>query len=209
MNEMVLFDYLLKAYGYDEPILISEIQFENYSRPWLYKELNKLCKEERLIRFEKGLYYVPRQTMFGLSILNPAKVIEKKYVQSGENVFGYYSGLFFMNQIGLSNQTPNVIEIFTNRESAKVRDINVGSQKIRLRKARTEITKDNVAVLRFLELMNMIEPDTVDGETRQTLINYVNENGIRRADISMYSRVFPDRAMRAMIESEVVYSVAQ
>lgn len=206
---MVLIDYLLKAYGYDEPILISEIQFEHYSRPWLYKELHKLCEEERIIRFEKGLYYVPRQTVFGLSVLNPAKVIEKKYVRSGENVFGYYSGLFFMNQIGLSNQTPNVIEIFTNHESAKVRDVNVGSQKIRLRKARTEITKDNVAILRFLELMNIIEPDTVDGTTRQTLINYINENDIRRADISMYAPVFPDRAMRAMIESEVIYSVAQ
>ena len=206
---MVLFDYLLDAYGYDEPISVNEIRFGNYSRPWLYKELNKLCEDKKLIRFEKGLYYIPQQTVFGFSILNPMKVIEKKYVESGEEVYGYYSGQYFMNQMGLSNQMPNVIEIFTNNESAKVRDIRIGNQNVRLRKARTAITKENVAVLCFLELMNTIDLRNLDDSMRKRLITYIGENNIRRKDITLYSSVFPDKTMRTMVESEVVYSVAQ
>ena len=42
--------------------------------------INVLCEEEKLIRFEKGIYYIPTDTVLGKSVLNPRKVIEKKYI---------------------------------------------------------------------------------------------------------------------------------
>lgn len=204
---MTLYDSLLKEYGYNEPILINEIQFQGYSRPWINKEINRLCDKNKLVRFEKGIYYIPKQTLLGNSILNPNKVIEKKYIRSNKDIFGYYSGYYLLNQLGITEQMPNIIEIYTNNESSKARDVRVGSQTVRLRRARTDVTSENAAVLTFLELMNIIDTDCFDEEKRQVVTEYILKNKISRRDITRYAPAYPDRAMRAMIESEVIYSV--
>lgn len=206
---MTLYDYLLNDFGYNEPFFSSEIEFEKYSKPWIYKELNKLCVENKILKYEKGVYYIPKQTAIGSSILNPARVIEKKYIKSREKVFGYYSGQTILNKIGLSTQMPNITEIYTNNESAKVRDINVGRQKVRLRRSRTNITEDNAAILCFLEIMNSLPGSDVGEQEKAILSCYIKENKIRRKDITAYAPMFPDKAMRTMIESEVIYSVTQ
>lgn len=204
---MSLYDYLLDAYGYNEPFFSSEIEFENYSKPWIYKELSNLCAEDKIIKFEKGVYYVPKQTLLGYSMISPSKVIEKKYIKSGEKIFGYYSGQTILNKIGLSTQMPNITEIYTNNESSKVRDINVGKQKVRLRRSRVAITESNVAVLCFFEIMNLLPGNSIEDQDREILSRYIKENNIQRKDITAYAPMFPDKAMRTMIESEVIYSV--
>ena len=206
---MKLYDYLLNDFGYNEPFFSSEIEFENYSKSWIYKELGKLCSENRIIKFEKGVYYIPKQTALGLSTINPAMIIERKYIRSGEKVFGYYSGQTILNRIGLSTQMPNIMEIYTNNESAKVRDINVGRQKVRLRRSRISINKSNAAILCFLEMMNLLPGNYVDKQGKDILSRYIKENNIKRKDITAYAPMFPDKAMRTMIESEVIYSVTQ
>ena len=161
------------------------------------------------IRYEKGIYYIPNDTLFGKSILNPRKVIEKKYIKNGCNIMGYYSGLTFQNQLKLTAQMPNVIEIYTNNEPSKVRDVVVGGQRVILRRARTNINNENVAVLSFLEMMNDITPSLLDDEKRKFITNYINSNGITKKDVLNYSAVFPDKAMRNLIESEAIFNVIQ
>lgn len=204
---MLFFDYLFEQFGVNEPIMSNEIIFGNYSKPWIYKQLNALVNEGRLIRFEKGVYYIPTDTVFGKSLLNPRKVIEKKYISDGNNTMGYYSGVTFQNQLRLTTQMSNVIEIYTNNEPSNVRDIYVGNQKVLLRKARTQITDSNVAVLTFLELMNDITPSFLDDERKMIIKNYIKNNAITRKKITEYAPVFPDKVMRNLIESEVIYSV--
>lgn len=205
---MKFFDYLLRTFGANEPIMSNEIIFEDYSKPWIYKQLNTLVSQGKLIRFEKGVYYIPTQTVFGKSLLNPRKVIEKKYISGSDGRVGYYSGVTFQNRLGLTSQMPNVIEIYTNNETSKVRDVFVGSQKVLLRRARTKITDSNVAVLSFLELMNDVTPAFLDDEKKELIREFITVNGITRRKITEYAPVFPDKVMRNLIESEVVYSVA-
>ncbi|MGN0394969.1 MAG: DUF6088 family protein [Coprococcus sp.] len=206
---MTLYETLLEQYGYNEPILTNEIQFNNYSKPWIYKELNRLCDNNQVVRFEKGIYYIPKQTPFGASVLNPGKVIEKKYIKSRNETFGYYSGYYLLNLLGISNQVPNVIEVYSNNESSKMRDVKVGVQNVRVRRSRVNITKENAAVLTFLELMNIIDVNSLDAEKKRIIIEFIAESNVSRQDITKYSPAYPDRAMRAMIESEIIYSVAQ
>ena len=203
---MELIEYLTKTFGYNEPILLEEISFNNFSKPWINKQLAKYVETGELIRFDKGVYYVPKKTILGPSKLNPQKVIERKYINNKD---GYYSGASFLNQLGLSTQVPNVIEIYTNNESAKVREINVGSIKVILRKARTTINSSNVAVQSFLELMNSVSPSFFDEERKQITAKYIKDTGITRNDIAKYAKAFPDKAMRTLIESQVIYDVAQ
>ena len=206
---MTLYEYLLQQYGTNEPIISADIVFKNYSRPWVMKQLKSLCEDGKLIRFEKGIYYIPTDTVFGKSILNPRKVIEKKYINDGENIIGYYSGITLQNQLKLTTQMSNVIEIYTNNETTNVRDVMVGKQKVILRKARTTINSTNVAVLSFLEMMNNIIPRTLDREKKNRISEYINSNGITKQDIISYATVFPDKVMRNLIESEAIFSVAQ
>ena len=111
---MTLFETLLRQYGTNEPILSSEISFQDYSRPWIYKQLKRLCEEGKLVRYEKGIYYIPTQTPFGKSLLNPRKVIERKYISQGGVTVGYYSGITIQNQLRWITQRTTVIEIYTN-----------------------------------------------------------------------------------------------
>ena len=103
----------------------------------------------------------------------------------------------------------NVIEIYTNNEPTRVRDVLVGKQKVQLRRARTTITAANADVLSFLELMNALDPVVLDDEKKSILISFIADRRIKRKDITTYAPFFPDNAMRTLIESEVIYSVAQ
>ncbi len=206
---MALLEYLLQQYGANEPILSSEISFQDYSRPWLYKQLNQLCEEGKIVRYEKGIYYIPTQTPFGRSLLNPRKVIERKYISRDGETVGYYSGITFQNQLRLTTQMPNVIEVYTNNETTRVRDVYVGKQKVLLHKARTKITTANADVLSFLELMNDLSPDMLNDEKKAILTRFVADRKITRRDITTYAPFFPDKALRTLVESEVIYSVAQ
>lgn len=206
---MDFFEYLKDIYGNNEPILSSEIEYEDYSKSWIYKKLAELCQTGLLIRFEQGVYYIPNNTLLGPSRLNPMKVIEKKYLSNSQDTFGYYSGFCFLNQLGLTNQVPNVIEIYTNSENSKNREVFVGNIRVVLRKSRNEIHRDNVAVQSFLELMNSVTVSYLnDIDRKRKIKEYIRVNNIRKKDITKYARVFPDKAIRTLVESEIIYDIA-
>ena len=144
---MEFFDCLLDTYGRNEAILSREIAFQGYSAPWIKKALKSLCDAGKVIRFEKGVYYIPEDTPLGRGRLDPRKVIAKKYICDGSGIIGYFSGLTFLNMLGLSSQMPNVLELYTNKEPSRVREVPVGSQRVLLRRARTAIDSDNAAQL--------------------------------------------------------------
>lgn len=206
---MEFYDYLFSQYGYNSPIFYNEISYKNYSRPWLQKELIKLCEQGQLARFEKGVYYIPSVTMLGTSRLDAKKVITKKYINDGTNIIGYYSGVKLLNMLGLSTQVPNLSEIYTNNENSRLREVTVGKQKVIIRKSRTTVNSDNVAVLSLLELMNFTDGKFFDKEKLDIVKQYIAENKITQKYILEYAPSFPDKAMRTLIESGVIFSVTQ
>ena len=203
---MTLYDALINKYGYSNPFSFEEIKFNNYSLPWIKKELNKLVNSNFIVRYERGIYYIPEKTIFGNSSFNPQKIIEKKYLSNNS---GYYSGLSFANKVGITTQMPNVIEIYTNNEKSRVREITINNLKVILRKSRVNITNDNIYVLSFLELMNSFSIDYFNAERKELIINYIKEKGINRKEITKYSPFFPDKVMRNLVESEIIYDIVK
>lgn len=204
---MEFYDFLVKKYGYNEAIQSNELSFDGYSVPWIKKALKKMCDDGRLVRFEKGIYYLPTETSLGKSKLDPRKVIIKKYIRNGNETIGYFSGMTFLNMLGLSNQMPNTLEIYTNNEQAKVREVQVGSQKTVLRRSRTVVDNENAATMSFLELMNFTNSSFYGRDGRQKVADYIRENGITRKTVSECAPFFPDKAMRTMVESGIVYDI--
>ena len=205
---MRFYDWLLEKYGYNEPIFTSEIVFEDYSRPWIFKELNQLCRKGLLARYDKGICYIPKTTFLGKTLLDPRKVITKKYISANGDIVGYYSGNTLLNLLDLSTQMSNSIEIYTNNEKTKIREIKIGSQKVILRRSRTKVTRENSAVMQLLELMNFTSAEFFDKERKDIVCNFIKEKNITRKMISEYAPFFPDKAIRNLITSEVIYSVA-
>ena len=205
---MTLNRYLLDRYGCNEPIYSADIRFEGYSRQWVFKELKKLVDNGDIKRFDTGIYYFPKKMPWGESMLNPRKVIEQRFLSNGTDIFGYIAGISLLNQTGLSTQVPNLVELVTNRESSRVRDIMVGSQRVRARRSRTLVTKDNAITLQFLDLMNSIKPAAIDETERLMLGKYVEASKVTRTSVTQYAGFFPAKATKNMLESGVIYELA-
>ena len=206
---MTLYESLLNCFGYNEPFKTSEIKFEDYSKEKICMEMTKLCKKGKVIRFETGIYYIPKTNKFGTVIFNQSKIVEKKYIKDDERVFGYYSGTELEYRLGLTKVKPNTIVIYTNGETTRMRRVMVGSKRIILRKPRTKIDKHNAPILCFLELMNSIDIETLDEYKRKLITDYITENRITQKQITKYIPYFPDKTCRNLIESEVIYRVPQ
>ena len=201
-------DDLKEKYGCNEPIYVDEIQYKGYSRSWIFTELKKLVDSGELKRFDVGIYYFPKKMPYGDSVLNPRKVVQKRFLGSGGEVYGYVAGLSLLNQAGLSAQVPNLLELVTNNESTRVRDIMVGNQRVRARRSRATVTKENANTLQFLDLMNSIRPSALDETERFMLSRYVKSSGVTRDAVAQYAGLFPAKVMRNMLESGVVYELA-
>ena len=206
---MTLYESLLNCFGYNEPFKTSEINFEDYSKEKICIEMTKLCKKGKVVRFETGIYYIPKTNKFGTVIFNQSKIVDKKYIKDGEQVFGYYSGTELEYRLGLTKVKPNTIVIYTNGETTRMRRVMVGSHRIILRKPRTKIDKFNAPVLSFLELMNGIEVEILDEYKRKLITDYITDNRITQRQITKYIPYFPDKTCRNLIESEVIYRVPQ
>ena len=201
-------EYLKDKYGYNEPIYLSEIQFGNYSRSWVFKQLKKMADGGEIKRFDTGIYYFPEKMPWGDSRLNPKKIVDRRFISDGKEIYGYIAGLSLMNMTALSTQVPNLIEIVTNKESTRVRDIMIGNQRVRARRSRVAITKENANALQLLELMNLIKPSAMDETEKYMLSKYIKLSGVTRDAVSRYTGFYPARAMKNMMESGAVYELA-
>ncbi|HAZ91657.1 MAG TPA: hypothetical protein DCX21_06755 [Eubacterium sp.] len=204
----MLIDYLVEIFGPNEPIFLSEISYEDYSDIWVKKELAKMCEIGKIIRYDRGIYYVPVKTPFGDSVLNPNKIIERKYLSENGKRIGFYTGIMALQQMGLSTQMTNIPEIQTNNENSKYRKVKVGDQEVVLRKSRVEIDDDNIYVLQFLEMMNSVPADFFDDDRKSVIRNWIKEYKVSQEYVTRYAPFFPDKTMRNLIESGVIYYVA-
>jgi hypothetical protein len=210
---MTFSEYLKDKFGVNEPIYIEEIKFKDYSRPWVLKELRKLVEGNELIRFDRGIYYFPIKREWGDSVIDTDKVIERRFISDGDEIYGYITGLSLWNMTGLSTQVPNLLEVSTNKESTRVRDIYIGYRRVRARKSRTEITKENEKTLQFLDLMNVMQsPAEMDEMERFMLEKFAKKAkaaGVTKESISQYAGMFPPVALKNLIESGIIYEFAQ
>jgi hypothetical protein len=205
-------EYLKETFGINEPIYIDDIRFGDYSRTWIFTEVKRLVESGELKRFDRGIYYFPKVTEWGESSLDPNKIIIPRFITDGNEVYGYISGLSLWNKSGLSTQVPNLLEIATNNETTRVRDIYVGFKRVRARRSRTKITKENARTLQLLDLMNVMQsPTEMDEVERFMLSKFVKkakEAGVSKESVSEYAGAFPAKAIKNMVESGVIYELA-
>jgi hypothetical protein len=62
---------------------------------------------------------------------------------------------------------------------------------------------------RVLEDMNEVPASYFSEGRKKLTIEFITNNGITRRDITEYAPAFPDKAMRTLVESEIIYHVTQ
>jgi hypothetical protein len=190
----MLYDYLLANYKAAEPIFFSDIKIEGISRPALNQHMRRLCEEKKLEKYEPGVYYIPKKSRLNGSVgINADMVARYKYIERNGRVQGFYSGNFFANQLGISTQVPNKVEIVSNNIAANIREIPIGKRTFIIRKSHISVNEDNVFVLQILELLKNLDAYLDDDykDAREKFRRYIDAHGITRAEVDQYIRKYP------------------
>lgn len=204
----MLKEYLEKAYGYNEPIFISEIQLEGISDNALRQHFKRMVQSGDIIRFDTGVYYLPKASrILKKSYLDPMKVIIRKYIKNAGETYGYFSGATFANQIGLTTQMPTVLEIVTSRESTKGRIVTVGSQKVRLKRPSIEITSENAGLLQLLDIVSQanLYSEYPEQKTGEILKRYVRNQRYTRESLMNSLPAITGTTAKNLIKWGIIY----
>ena len=128
-----------------------------------------------------------------------------RYINRRGKVEGYYSGYTFANQVGVTSQVPVTLEIVSNEASAKVRDIKIKDQIIRLRKPKTTVTKENAKVLQFLDLLCEVErlSDESEDTISKRLRDIIKKQNIQKQYIDAYISLYPLKVYKNFYEREL------
>jgi hypothetical protein len=132
-------------------------------------------------------------------------VAKYRYITRRGKIEGYYSGYTFANQVGITLQVPVTVEIVSNEASAKVRDIEIKGQTIRLRKPKTTVTKENAKVLQFLDLLCEVNQLSDESEEviSKRLRDIIIKQNIQKRDIDAYISLYPVKIYKNFYEKEL------
>ena len=155
------------------------------------------------------MYFIPKKTFFGQSTITADSVVEKRYLKELNDVYGIYSGLKLLNLFSITTQVPNVVEIVTNNETMRCREIEVNGRKFILRKSRFEIDKNNADMYMLLQVFNDLDAKTkLDDFAQRRLTSFIKEKGINLSKLLNLAMKFPAKTMKNLIGSGVLNGIA-
>lgn len=196
-----------KTYGENTPIFADEIVtlFSNYTRAYVFRLIKKAEDAGELVAFSRGVYFIPKKTFFGQSTICSEMVAEKKYMKNNQSVYGIYAGLNLLNRFGVTTQVPNTMEIVTNNETTRKRNVTINGRGFILRRARCEINKENYPTYTVLQLFSdMSNEDELDDFSKTQINDYMSNNRIKAEDLFDMSRSFPAATLKKMVRSGVL-----
>lgn len=138
--------------------IINTRELDNNSKYAIFKSLERMVKKGELKRAEKGLYYIPKNSIFGELSLSIKEFIQK-YLYIGDRRIGYITGVNLFNKYGLTTQLSNSIEIATNtRKNPREFD----GIKIKFIQNKAPITEKNIKYLEILDILKNLKkiPDS-------------------------------------------------
>lgn len=132
------------------------------------KALNRMVTSGKIAKLSKGKYFKPENTPFGNLQPNQAQVVKDLLEENGK-ITGYLTGYSIYNQLGLTTQVSNTIQIGKNqiRPNFKRELYNIS-----IVKQKNTITKENIPLLQILDAIRYIKkiPDaSIESSCRRFL----------------------------------------
>jgi hypothetical protein len=155
----------------DEPIFTEDLvkhlyDHENVNTKQVKPAVNTILSRQvghTLQRFDRGVFYKPKQSVFGIVPLNPDKVLEKRFIREGSEIFGYETGPSLYEKLGLTTQMPRYRHIASNRIKKKI--INNRLRAV-VERPKVTITDQNYLYLQVLDAL------ILEGKTYKTIPDF-------------------------------------
>ena len=203
---------LSKKFNSDEPIFTEDIikLFSDYSRAQVFRYIEKAKENKEIVQFDKGIYYIPRVTFWGgLSTIVADDIVAKRYLRNDKRIYGVYSGIKLLNNFSVTTQMPAVIEVVSNNETMRRREIELSGRKFVLRKSRCEINAGNYAVYTILQLFNDFDNrDELNDSSRRCLLEYIKKQNVTQEQLFRMSANFPAKATKNLVRSGIISAIA-
>jgi len=137
------------------------------------KALNRMVAAGKISKLSKGKFYKPESTQFG-DLQPDRKQIVKDLLEDNGKITGYLTGLSIYNQLGLTTQVSNTLQIGKNqiRPSFKRERYT-----ITFIQQKNTITRENIPLLQVLDAMRYIKkiPDTTIESSCKRLLAIVKD----------------------------------
>ena len=140
---------LPKGYVFTYEDFIDEVN----KKEAIIKALNRMAASGKIAKLSKGKYYKPENTPFGKLQPSQAQIVKDLLEENGK-ILGYLTGYSIYNQLGLTTQVSNTIQIGKNEiRSAFKRE----RYSISFVKQKNTITKENIPLLQILDAIRYIK----------------------------------------------------
>lgn len=117
------------------------------------KVLNRLAASGKIAKLSKGKFYKAEQSPFGELPPNERQIV-KDYLEKDGKIMGYLTGYSVYNQLGLSSQVGNIIQIGTQSLRPATKR---GKYKIVFVRQKNTITKENIPLFQLLDAIRNIK----------------------------------------------------
>ncbi len=116
------------------------------------KALERLQKNGTIKKVSKGVFYIPRKTIFGELGPDSNGILERYLFEDGKRV-AYETGFSLYNRMGLTTQMAFKIKIATKKNPI---NINQGTLQVSSVKSYVDITEKNYQLLGYLDALKDI-----------------------------------------------------
>ena len=161
------------------------------------KALERMQQRGTIKKVSKGVFYIPRQTVFGALGPDSNGILKRYLFEDGKRV-AYETSFSLYNSLGLTTQMAFKIKIATKRNRIK---INQGSLQVSSVKSYVEVTDENYVLLGYLDALKDIRriPDcsTLQAIKRMSILIKVLKNN-EQAEVVQLALNYPART-RALL----------
>lgn len=183
--------------------IIAEAMSEEYAipvhkaKPITNVTLKRLADRGLIERFQKGVYYRAKQTVFGKARPSEDILEAQLLTRRGNEIIGYETGLSLMNKIGLTTLVPKKREIATNAYRK-----NIDERYIIARKPVITVNAGNFRYLQFLDVIRDLSEAPVDAENPKALLHtFAEKNGLDTVETLKYARHhYPQRTLLNLVD---------
>jgi hypothetical protein len=176
-------------------VITLETFTDKWSRNVVARVLSRLAKDGYIVRLKRGVYSKEKETRFGKVSSTPLEIVAEQLSHDENKCFG---GLFLFNNLGLTTQVPNVIEVLNNKSSYCSK---VGATTIRYVRIRPQINKETKKFISILEVIKNSKtiPDSSIQKTHDWIFEKIKEQSAKGIiELTKISLEYPPR-VRAIL----------
>lgn len=162
-------DRLPKGYVFTYADITPEVS----KKEAVIKALNRMVASGKIAKLSKGKYYKPESTPFGKLQPDQAQVV-KDLLEDDGKIIGYLTGYSIYNQLGLTTQVSNTIQIGKNQVRPGFKRERYTISFVR---QKNTISKENIPLLQILDAIRYIKkiPDATIESSCKRFLSILND----------------------------------